>query len=89
MKLNWKWIFGLFLIFALIMLPLVWQFFLPYGAGYGMLLRGYRYEMPILGGFGMMMPSGMWFMWLLPLGVFILIGFAFGWAANQFTRKAS
>ena len=25
----------------------------------------------------------------MPLGVFILIGFAFGWAANQFTKKTN
>jgi hypothetical protein len=45
--------------------------------------------MPMMGGYGMLAPFGMWFMWLIPLGVFILIGFAFGWAANQFTRKTN
>ena len=88
MKLNWKWILGIVLILALIILPLVWQFFMPYGGGYVM-MRGYRYGMPMMGGYGMLAPFGMWFMWLIPLGVFVLIGFAFGWAANQFTRKSS
>ena len=92
MKLNWKWIIGIVLILALIALPIVWQFFTPFGGGYS-IMHGYRYGMPITGGYGMtsfqgtLAPFGMWLMWLIPLGVFILIGFAFGWAANQFTRK--
>ncbi|HUG33317.1 MAG TPA: hypothetical protein VMJ90_01005, partial [Anaerolineales bacterium] len=78
MKLNWKWILGLVLILALIALPLGWQFFMPYGGGYGM-MRNYRYGMPMtlapgasagVGGYGMtpfhgaLAPFGMWFMWL-------------------------
>jgi hypothetical protein len=40
-----------------------------------------------MGGYNMIMPFGMWFLWLIPLGVFSLIGFAVGWAANQFIHK--
>jgi len=85
MKLNWKWILGIIFILALITLPLVWQFFVPYGRGFDM-MRGYGIGMPMMAGYGMMR-FGMWFMWLIPMGAFILIGFAFGWAANQFTHK--
>ena len=86
MKLNWKWFLGIVLILVLIALPLVWRTFMPIG-GYGM-MRGYSYGMPMMGSYyGMMNPFGMWFLWLIPLGTFILLGFALGWMANQFTRR--
>ncbi len=86
MNINWKWIVGIVLVLvALIVAPLAWQIFLPTSAGYGM-MQGYRIPM-MNGGFGMMPPIGMWIMWLMPLSAFVLIGFAFGWAANQFTRR--
>jgi hypothetical protein len=89
MKLNRVWYVGIALVVvALIAVPLIWQLLMPYG-GYGMMGRAYLFGMPMMTSFQQMMPLGMWFMWLIPLGVFILIGFAFGWAANQFTRKSS
>ena len=88
MNINWKLILGLALVSAaLIVAPLIWQFFMPYG-GYGM-MQSYAYRMPMMNGFGMMNPFGMWLMSLIPLGAFVLIGFAVGWAANQFTRRSS
>ena len=87
MKLGWKWILAILLILALIILPLVWRFSLPMG-NYPM-LRGYGIHAPMMNGYGMAGTFAMWFMWLIPLGVFSLIGFAVGWAANQFTRKSN
>jgi hypothetical protein len=84
MKLNWKWILGITLLVAVITLPLIWQAFTPTTGS--TMMRGYGYGMPMMN-FGMMMSFGMWLMWLVPLGAFILIGFAFGWAAHQFTSK--
>lgn len=90
MKINWKVILGIVLTLtalAVIAIPLAWRFVMP-NVGYSMTGR-YGMHMPMLSGYGMLAPFGMWFMWLLPLGVFTLVGFAFGWAANRFTNKTS
>jgi len=85
MKLNWKWIPGIALVLIVLSsLPLAWQVFMPYG-GYGM-MRGY--SMPMMRyGFGMM-PLGMLFMWLIPLGILILIVLGIVWLVRQLTTKA-
>ena len=97
MKLNWKWIFGILVLVALFALPFIWQLFLPYG-GYGMMGRGYGYGMPMTlapgasagVGYGYsMMPFGMLFMWLIPLGTLILIVLGIAWLVKQLTAKSS
>ena len=86
MKLNWKWIPGIvaLVLIVLFSLSLAWRVFMPYG-GYGM-MRGY--SMPMMRyGFGMM-PLGMLFMWLIPLGILILIVLGIVWLVRQLTTKA-
>ena len=87
MKINWKWNIGLAL--ALIVLyafPLAWRVFTPY-SGYGM-MRGYGYGMPMMRyGFGML-PFGMWFMWLIPVGILTLIVLGIVWLIKQIMSKA-
>jgi len=85
MKLNWKWVLGIALVLIVLSsLPLAWRVFMPYG-GYGM-MRGY--SMPMMRyGFGMM-PLGMLFMWLIPLGILTLIVLGIVWLVRQLTTKA-
>jgi len=85
MKLNWKWIPGIAIVLIVLSsLPLAWRVFMSSG-GYGM-MRGY--SMPMMRyGFGMM-PLGMLFMWLIPLGILILIVLGIVWLVRQLTTKA-
>jgi len=87
MKLSWKWIAGIALILAIfIALPFVWQLLMPY-QGFGM-MRGY--SMPMMNyGYGMMMPLGMFLMWLIPLGTLIFIVLGIAWLVKQLTAKPS
>jgi hypothetical protein len=89
MKLNWKWIPGIALVLiVLFSLPLIWRVLIPFG-GYGM-MRGdsYTYGMPMIGyGFGMM-PFGLLFMWLIPLGILVLIVLGIVWLVRQLTARA-
>jgi hypothetical protein len=87
MKLNIKWLIGIVLVLmVLFSVPFVWQLFMPYG-GYGM-MRGYGYGMPMMYyGFGMM-PFGMLFMFLIPLGLLTLIVLGIVWLVKQLTTKA-
>ena len=87
MKINSKWIIGISLVLiALLALPFLWQVFMPY-RGYGM-MRGYGYGMPMMNyGFGMM-PFGLFFMWLIPLGLLILIVLGIAWLVKQLTTKS-
>ena len=89
MKLNWKWIPGIALVLIVLSsLPLAWREFMPSG-GYGM-MRGYShaYGMPMMRyGFGMM-PFGMLFMWLIPLGILALIVLGIVWLVRQLTARA-
>ena len=89
-----KWIIGI--VIALVVLqfamPFVWQLVFP-GAypGYGMMGGGYGYgmHMTMMGygyGFGMF---GMFFMWLIPLGVLALIVLGIAWLVKQLTAKPS
>ena len=87
MKLNAKWMIGIALILIVFFsIPFVWQLFMPYDR-YGM-MRGYGYGMPMMYyGFGMM-PFGMLFMWLIPVGILILIALGIIWLVKQLTTKA-
>ena len=88
MKLNPKWTVGIVLgLIVLFSLPFLWRVFMPYG-GYGM-MRGYGYYgMPMMSyGFGMM-PFGMLFMWLIPLGLLTLIVLGIVWLVKQLTAKS-
>ncbi|HLO15588.1 MAG TPA: hypothetical protein VK206_12210 [Anaerolineales bacterium] len=85
MKLNWKWAIGITLILiVLFALPFLWRLFTPF-SGYGM-MGGYRYSMPMMYGF-YMMPFGMLFMWLIPLGTLILIVLGIIWLIKQLATK--
>lgn len=53
--------------------------------GYGNMM-GYRSYMPMMGGWGMM-PFGMLFMWLIPLGVLALIIGGIFWLVRTLTQK--
>ena len=86
MKINPKWFVGIsmFLV-ALLALPFLWRVFMPF-RGYGM-MRGYGYGMPMMSyGFGMM-PFGMFFMWLILLGILTLIVLGIVWLVKQLTAK--
>jgi hypothetical protein len=87
MRLNSKLIVGIVLVLVVLLsIPIVWQLFMPYG-GYGM-MRGYGYGMPMMSyGFGMI-PFGMLFMLLIPLGLLILIVLGIVWLVKQLTTKA-
>jgi len=86
MKLSPKWIVGIVLIVVVLFaIPFLWQVSMPLG-GYGM-MRGYGYGMPMMRyGFGMM-PFGMLFMWLIPLGLLTLIVLGIVWLIKQITTK--
>ena len=72
-----KWFIGVGILFGLVVLfflPLIWHTLYPvtgYGmmGGYGMHGSGFS---PMFGGMGF----GMFFMWLIPLGLLVLIGLA-------------
>lgn len=87
MKLNWKWSLGIALVLlVLLALPFVWRASMSFGM-YGM-MGGYGNGMPMMNpGFGMMMPFGMLFMWLIPLGLLVLIVLAIIWLVKQLTVK--
>jgi hypothetical protein len=87
MKINPKWIIGISLaLLVLLALPFLWRVFMPY-SGYGM-MRGYGYGMPMMNyGFGMM-PFGMLFMWLIPLGILTLVVLGIVWLVKQLTTKS-
>lgn len=86
MKISPKWIIGIALVLVtLFALPWIWRIFMPYGS-YGM-MRGYGYGMPMMGyGFGVM-PFGMLFMWLIPLGLLVLIVLGIVWLVRQLAVK--
>jgi len=86
MKLSPKWIVGIVLIVVVLFaIPFLWQVSMSLG-GYGM-MRGYGYGMPMMRyGFGMM-PFGMLFMWLIPLGLLTLIVLGIVWLIKQITTK--
>jgi hypothetical protein len=91
MKNSTKWIIGIVIgLVVLFALPFVWQLVFP-AYGYGMMGGyGYGYHMPMMGGrggFGMMFPFGMIFMWLIPLGTLVLIGLGIAWLVTQLTTK--
>ena len=79
---------------ALFSLGLLGGMFMPFGwnnsaygygcDGYGMM--GYRGFLPMIGGWGMM-PFGMLFMWLIPLGVLVLIVGGIFWIVRSLTQK--
>jgi hypothetical protein len=86
MKLNPKLVIGISLVLLILFaLPFLWRAFIPY-SGYGM-MRAYGYGMPMMNyGFGMM-PFGMLFMWLIPLGILTLIVLSIVWLVKQLTTK--
>ncbi|MCC6298850.1 MAG: hypothetical protein IT314_06105 [Anaerolineales bacterium] len=87
MNVNWRWIVGIALILiALIVIPLIWQLLMPSAGGYAM-MPGHGNGTPMMGGYGMTMLFGMWFMRLLPLGTLILIALGVVWLAKQLTTK--
>ena len=87
MKINSKWVIGSSLVLlVLLALPFLWRMFMPY-SGYGM-MRGYGYGMPMMNyGLGMM-PFGMLFMWLIPLGILTLVVLGIVWLVKQLTTKS-
>jgi hypothetical protein len=79
MSVKNKWLIGAGIVLGLIVLfalPFVWQAFFP-AQGFGMMGLGYG-NMPMHGfGFSPMfggMGSGIFFLWLIPLGFLTLIG---------------
>ena len=86
MKLNTKLTLGIALILIILFsIPFVWRVFMPYG-GYGM-MKGYGYGMPMMSYRYGMIPFGMLFMWLIPLGLLVLIGLGIVWLVKQLTTK--
>jgi len=82
-----KWIIGIVigLVVLMVALPFVWQAVFPNAYGYGMM--GYRH-MPMMGGFGYgFMPFGMFFMWLIPLGLLVLIVLSIAALVKYLTNK--
>lgn len=85
-----KWVIGI--VTAIVILqffaPFLWQLIFPGAyAGHGMIGRGYGMHMPMMG-FGFM-PFGMFFLWLIPLGILILIVLGIAWLVKQLTAKSS
>ena len=85
-----KWVIGMAVavIILVFVAPFLWQLVFPGAyAGYGMMGRGYGMHMPMMG-FGFM-PFGVFFLWLIPLGILILIVLGIAWLVKQLTAKPS
>jgi hypothetical protein len=89
-----KWIIGIVigLVILMVALPFVWQAVFPNAYGYGMM--GYRH-MPMtlapgasagVGGYGFM-PFGMFFVWLIPPGLLVLIALGIAALVKYLTNK--
>lgn len=90
MKTTTRWIVGIaILVTALFVLPFFWNFPMSLG-GYGMMMRGYGYHMPMMGGFGNMLFlfNGL-FWWLIPIGILVLIGLGIAWLIKALVNKPS
>jgi hypothetical protein len=90
MSTTTKWVIGsaIAVIVLLFVAPFLWQWIFP-GAysGYGMMGRGYGMHMPMMGyGF---MPLGMFFLWLIPLGLLVLIVLGIAWLIKQLMVKSN
>ncbi|MEW6403075.1 MAG: hypothetical protein AB1649_14850 [Chloroflexota bacterium] len=82
-----KWTIGIVVVLVVLFaLPFVWQAVFP-TYGYGMMGGGYG-RMPMMGnsGYGLM-PFGMAFMWLIPLGLLVLIGLSIAALIKYLTTK--
>lgn len=81
-----KWIVGIVIgLIVLFALPLLWQVIFPSTFGYGM--TSYRH-MPMMGGYGYgFMPFGMFFMWLIPIGLLTLIVLGIAALVKYLTKK--
>ena len=79
MKNIWKWVL-VFVLVAVVFfaLPFIFPAACPYYGGMGW--SGY----PMMRGFGMM-PFGMLFIWLIPLGTLFLLVFGILWLVNHLT----
>jgi hypothetical protein len=81
-----KWMIGLVVgLLVLIALPFIWGAIFP-SVGYGMM--GYRH-MPMMGasGFGFL-PFGMFFLWLIPVGLLALLVLGIASLVKYLTTKA-
>jgi len=80
-----KWMIGIVIVIIVLQFvaPFIWQLIFP-GAYSG---YGYGMHMPMMG-YGMM-PFGMLFMWLIPLGILALIVLGIVWLVKQLTAKPS
>lgn len=78
---KWKWILGFTCIMVvLIVPPLAWRFFLPYG----MMRNASEWYMPMMyGGPGMMGYGMMFLIWLLLLASLVLIGLGIAWLIRE------
>ncbi len=85
MKNSLKWIHGISLTFAgLLLLPFAWRSFLPHNR-YGMMDFAYGWHMPMMYGGNGMMGFGMLFMWLISIALLVLIGLGIVWLVKAFT----
>jgi hypothetical protein len=95
MKNFWKWLIGIVVVLVVLFaLPLAYHSLFGYGPGYGM----YAYGMPMMGrgygGYGMMhlgffSPFGMFFAWLVPLGLLFLLVYGIVWLVNRRSTPAA
>jgi hypothetical protein len=82
-----KWVVGSVLVgVALMVVPFVSRFFLPYGR-YEMMGYGYGWHIPMMYGRYGMASFGMLFMWLIPLALLVLIGSGIAWLVRALTAK--
>ena len=82
-----KWTIGIVVgLVVLFALPFIWQAIFP-TYGYGMMGGGYG-RMQMMGGYGNgMMPFGIFFMWLIPLGLLVLIGLGIAALVKYLTTR--
>jgi hypothetical protein len=82
---KWKWVLGLTLAMAVLLVPpLAWQFFLPYG----MMRNTNEWYMPMMYGAPGMMAFGMMFlMWLILLASLVLIGLGIVWLVKELSAQ--
>ena len=82
---KWKWVLGLTLaMIVLIAPPFAWRIFLPYG----MMRNTNEWFMPMMyGAPGMMAFGMMFFMSLILLAVFVLIGLGIVWFVKELSAQ--